>query len=365
MTTQSVDGVLIVGGGYAGVHTARSVRQGGFSASIVDPTGRHEFVTRLAAVAGGTAPTTDASAPLEDFVDTVIRGTMTAVRDGEIDLDDGTTLVADALVVTVGSRPVTPPVEGLDLAWPLRSEADALALRAEIEGTESVTIIGGGATGVQLAGAIAVAHPSISITLIEGNEQLLTGMRGATSRDALRVLSGRGVDVRFGDIVDSIESDGVMLDGERIAGLPVWAAGFEAAAGDFGFPITQDGRVPVDRYLRVDGWERTFAAGDITLHPDGNGGAFPMSAQIAVQAGDAAGRNAVSLMRDKPLTDVKLDHKGWVIDLGGHRGLAEIGPFPITAPFLDLFPPALHWGIDMKHLIETRGLAGISNRPGA
>lgn len=186
MTTSSVDGILIVGGGYAGVHTARSVRRAGCSASIVDPTGRHQFVTRLAAVAGGSAPISDASAPLEDFVETVILGTMTAVRDGEVDLDDGTTLVADALVVTAGSRPIAPPVEGLHFARPLRTEADSLALRTEIEQADAVTIVGGGATGVQLAGAIAATYPSIAVTLIDGADQLLTGMgeRSAAMRCA-------------------------------------------------------------------------------------------------------------------------------------------------------------------------------------
>lgn len=365
MTTRSVDGVLIVGGGYAGVHTARSVRRAGCSASIVDPTGRHDFVTRLAAVAGGTAPTSDASAPLEEFVDTVILGTMTSVRDGEVDLDDGTTLIADALVVTAGARPIAPPIGGIDLAWPLRTEADALALRSEIDRADAVVIVGGGATGVQLAGAIASTHPSISITLIDGEDQLLTGMGGATSRDALRILTDRGVDVRLGNDIESIESDGVVLDGERIKGVPVWAAGFEARADEFGLPTDDDGRVLVDRFLRVKGWERTFAAGDVALHFAGDGAVLPMSAQIAVQAGDAAGRNAVRLARQDVLKEAKLGHKGWVLDLGGHRGLAEFGPIAITAPFLDLIPPALHWGIDVKHLIETRGLCGISDRPGA
>lgn len=173
------------------------------------------------------------------------------------------------------------------------------------------------------------------------------------------------MDVRLGDNVDSIEADGVVLDGQRIAGAPVWAAGFEARAGDYGLPTVDDGRVLVDRFLRVEGWERTFAAGDITHHPDGNGGFLPMSAQIAVQAGDAAGRNAARLVGGAALEPVRLGHRGWVLDLGGCRGLAEIGPFPITAPFLDLLPPAMHWGIDMKHLIETRGFSGIGNRPGA
>ena len=365
MTTRAVDGVLVVGGGYAGVHTARSVRRAGRSASVVDPTGRHDFVTRLAAVAGGASPVSDASAPLADFADEVITASMVAVRDGEVDLDDGTTLQAEAVVITAGAVPMKPPIDGLDHAFPLRTEHHALTLRARIEAADAVVIVGGGATGVQLAGAIAATHPTVSVTVIDGSDRLLEGMGEATGCDAERILRERGVSLRLGSEVDEIFENGVSVDGETITGLPIWAAGFEARAGDFGLPINDEGRVMVDQFLRVEGWTKTFAAGDIVVHHDSSGDELPMSAQIAVQAGDIAGRNAVRVLRGDTMDRAGLGHRGWVLDLGGRRGLAEVGPVALTAPFLDLFPPALHWGIDMKHLLETRGLAGIRERPGA
>lgn len=365
MTSRAVDGVLIVGGGYAGVHAARSVRQTGRSATIVDPTGHHDFVTRLAAVAGGTAPVSDASAPLSDFVDDVIVGSMVAVRDGEVDLDDGTTLVAGAVVVTAGAVPITPPIDGIGHAYPLRTASDALRLRVEIEASDEVVIVGGGATGVQLAGAIATSHPSMTVTIVDAAERLLAGMSETSGNDAARILRERDVRVVLGSQVDEIYERGISIDGDVIDGLPVWAAGFAARADHFGLPADDEGRVIVDRFLRVDGWTSTFAAGDIALHLDRSGEELPMSAQIAVQAGGLAGRNAVRVMRGDALDRGGLTQRGWVLDLGGHRGLAEFGPVELTAPLLDLLPPALHWGIDLKHLIETRGLAGISDRPGA
>lgn len=364
MTSRAVDGVLIVGGGYAGVHAARSVRQSGRAATIVDPTGRHDFVTRLAAVAGGTAPVSDASAPLSDFADDVIIGSMVAVRDGEVDLDDGTTLTANAVVITAGSVPVKPPIGGIEHTYSLRTEADAISLRAEIEACDDVVIVGGGATGVQLAGAIATMHPKATVTIVDASERLLAGMSEDSGNDAARILRERGVHVVLGSQVDEIYEHGISVDGDVIDGLPVWAAGFEARADDFGIPADDEGRVLVDRFLRVEGWTSTFAAGDIALHLTRGGDELPMSAQIAVQAGDVAGRNAVRLLRSDTLDRAGLTQRGWVLDLGGNRGLAEFGPVALTAPFLDLLPPALHWGIDLKHLIETRGLAGISDRPG-
>ena len=73
--------------------------------------------------------------------------------------------------------------------------------------------------------------------------------------------------------------------------------------------------------------------------------------------------DANRLLRRSPLRRAKITHKGWVLDLGGHRGLAEIGPIELTSPLLDLVPPLLHWGIDVKHLLDTRGLAGLTDRP--
>ncbi len=365
MTTRAVDGVLIVGGGYAGVHAARMVRRAGRCATIVDPTGRHDFVTRLASVAGGSAPVSDAATPLSSFADDVVVAEMTQVRDGEVDLADGTTLTADVVIVTAGAVPIAPAVVGIEHAAPLRTEDDAIALRRKIDSNDSVVIVGGGATGVQLAGAIAATDPTTTVTVIDGSDRLLAGMSAASGRDAMRILRERGVAIRLGSDVDEISRFGVTVDGETIAGLPVWAAGFEARADDFGLPVDDAGRVLVDRFLRVERWTNTFAAGDIALHTASNGDELPMSAQIAVQAGEVAGRNAVRVMRGDTLDRARLGHRGWVLDLGGNRGIAEVGPVALTAPFLDLFPPALHWGIDMKHLIETRGLAGIADRPGA
>lgn len=188
MRRAAVDGVLVVGGGYAGVHAARSVIRAGRRAFIVDPTGRHDFVTRLAAVAGGTAARSDASAPLADFSDDVIVGAMTALSDGEVTLDDGRILTADAVIVTAGAVPIDAPVPGLEHAFVLRTADDALELREEVEHASSVVIVGGGATGVQLAGAVASRHPETAVSLVDAADSLLAGMSEELGADAARIL---------------------------------------------------------------------------------------------------------------------------------------------------------------------------------
>ena len=228
------------------------------------------------------------------------------------------------------------------------------ALRDAIAAADALVVIGGGATGVQLAGAAAHTHPDLTITLVDGGDNLLAGMGGSTSRGAERILRDRGVELVLGDEVDSIDESGAQVGDRHIDGVVVWAAGFQARADHFDIPCDDQGRILVDEHLQVPGWSTTFAAGDIALHPGTDGEPLPMSAQIAVKAGESAGSNAAALVQGEPMESAELSHLGWVLDLGGHRGLAQLGPVALTAPGLDLVPPLLHWGIDVKHLVDTR-----------
>jgi len=354
-----VEGVLVVGGGYAGLHAANAVRRSGVPVTIVDRTGRHDFVTRLAAVAGGTAPTEDASRPIRSFIDRVVVGSVVEIADGSITIADGRTITADAVVVTAGSAPSRPPVDGIEFAHGIRSAEDAIALRESIASSPSVVIIGGGATGVQLAGAAAVAHPSLTIHLVEATSRLLAGMPGAFSSGAGRILEGRNVQIHRGSSVERITERGAVVDGTLLEGLVVWAGGFSALAQKYGMPTSEDGRILVDEALCVLGSERTFAAGDVAAHRGGDGDPLPMSAQIAVQAGTAAGCNAVRAVRGEPVEAIDLRQLGWVLDLGGRRGLAQVGPINLATPGADLIPPLLHDAIDLKDLVEVGGVRAL------
>ena len=354
-----VEGVLVVGGGYAGLHAATAVRRSGVPVTVVDRTGRHDFVTRLAAVAGGTAPVEDASRPLRSFVDSVVVGSVVEIADGSITIADGRTITADAVVVTAGSAPSRPPVDGIEFAHDLRSAEDAVALRRSVTSASSMVIVGGGATGIQLAGAAAVAHPSLTIHLVEATSRLLAGMPGAFSSGARRILEGRDVQFHLGSTVERITRRGAVVDGTLLEGLVVWAGGFSALAQPYGLPTSEDGRILVDETLCVLGSERTFAAGDIAAHCNSAGDPLPMSAQIAVSAGTGAGYNAVRAMRGEPVGAVDLRQVGWVLDLGGRRGLAQIGPFNLTSWGADLIPPLLHDAIDLKDLVEVGGVHAL------
>jgi NADH dehydrogenase len=375
-TKQTLSGVLVVGGGYAGLHAVRAAEREGVGVTLLDASPEHSFATRLAAVSGGTAPESDASIPLDELADTVLIGRMSEVGDGWIRLDDGRTLEADAVVVTTGAETSRPPIPGLDLAATMRTAADARALRGRIAEADAVAVVGGGASGVQLAAATAQAHPSTTVHLVEAGTSLLPGMASTMGRNAARILEQRGVQVHLQTAVDEISEDGVHTSKGWISGIVVWVGGFAADASSLGLPVDDAGRVLIDDDLSVQSMERTFAAGDIAAHRDGDGAQLPMSAQVAVRAGTAAGRNAARLIKGARTRSVQLAQLGWVMDLSGGRGLAELGPlpaptlqlgdrrlalgpFPLAAPLLDLVPPLLHDGIDAKNVLEIAGLGAL------
>ncbi len=356
---EQIDGVLIIGGGYAGLHAAAAVQHAGIPVTVVDRTGRHDYVTRLAAVAGGTGTLDDASSPVRSFVDRVIEGTVAKVHDGSATLEDGRILQAEAVIVTAGSSSSRPPIEGIGNAHALRSAEDAIKLRSLIAGANSLVIIGGGATGVQLAGAVAIAHPSICVHLIEGSARLLGAMPPELGAGAQRILTGRNVNVYLGSNVDEITESGAVCKGGLLEGLVVWAGGSEAPGQQFGLPAAENGRILLDPTLRVEGYKRTFAAGDTALHRRIDGEPLPMSAQIAVRAGAAAGQNAVRLLKGEEPESVDLRQLGWVLDLGGRRGLAQVGSLNLSQGGVDLIPPLLHEVIDLMGLIETGGFTAL------
>jgi NADH dehydrogenase len=358
--TQHVDGVLVVGGGYAGLHAASAVADAGVAVTVLEPMGRHDFVTRLAAVAGHTAPTSDASRDLTSFGHDVITGSAIGLADGEVTLDDGSRRSADAVVFCAGAGETLPPIDGIDHALPLRIADHAAAIRERLDPQRPVTIIGGGATGVQLAGAISASRAASVVRIVEMESRLLSTMQPDSSRGAERILRDRGVDVLVDATVERIGADHVVVDGEELPGIVVWAGGFAPRTDGLDVELNEKGQIVIDECLRVAGMTRTFAAGDVAEHRTQAGDGLPMAAQIAVQAGEVAGANAARVVRGAEPERASLSHRGWVLDLSGQRGVAEIGGISLSGPFADLIPPFLHDAIDLKSLFGMGGFSALS-----
>lgn len=358
--------VVVIGGGTAGAHASATLLRAGLAVTIVEPTRSHQFLTRLAAVAGGTQPPGDAGAPLDEMFDaTVVGDKAVAVHGGQVILESGETLAADAVVLTAGAEPADAPIDGLGMALPLRSAAHALTLREAIASSTAITVVGGGPTGCQLAGAVASHHQDIAVTVVEGGDRLMGSFSERLGRHAGDVLSARGVEVRLGVPAERVEADRVVLaDGAAVAGTPVWTGGYEATMDTFG--PTRDGRLQVDGWGRVIGQETVYAAGDAAAHTDGSGELHAMSAQIAAQAGRQVARNVVAMLSGRAQFDLRLRDRGWVVDLGGGVGVAELLGLTIACPPADRLVPLLHTAIDLRNLFQLGGLDFVRRfRPGS
>lgn len=371
--------VVIIGGGYAGAHAARrAVRTGAphdVRVVVVGEGGRHPFAPRYAAVAAGRAPQGDLAAPLTSLLGDL--GPRVEEHGGRVErvdhatrtvhLTDGTHHRYDALVVTSGAGVATPPVDGLaEHARMLSSVEAVVALRAELTaphavGAGGVVVIGGGATGVQLAAEVAHTRPDRDVTLVEAADRVLPQEPRSLGRAAARLLRSAGVTVRLAADVAEVHDGGARLeDGTSLRGVVVWAGGWRAD-GNRLLPQapTADGRLQVGLDLEVAGHDGVFAAGDVAAHHDVLGRPLAMSAQIAAQAGEVAGHNAVTWLRGRPTKPAVLLELGRVLDLGGGVGVARMGPLRFTRRPLDRVPPLLHLAIDVRHLWQVGRLHGV------
>lgn len=365
--------VLVVGGGYAGVTAAQAAAARGSDVVLVDQTGRHELLPRLAQVAGGTAPIGDAWVPLAAVVGP--RTTVVTDRVTRVDTEarhavtaTGTVIGYDAAVIAVGAVPSTPAIPGLeDHAWLCKTAHQAVELRQRIATAAALVIVGGGATGSQLAGEAIAAHPGLPITLVDAEADLLPGIAPTLARAARRQLEDAGVCVRTGTGLAEVDADGAVLaDGTRIDGLVVWAGGF-AASGHHLTPAAAhcNGRLVVDATGTVPGHGPLLAAGDAAAARGTDGAVLPQSAQVATRAGAAVGRNAARIAAGSTAEPIRLRHLGWVIPLGARRGVADLAGARVRGPGR-LAVRALHDVIDARHLLELGGTAlWRAHRPGA
>ncbi len=362
--------VVIIGGGYAGVHATHAAIQAGGHVTLIEPTGRHGLVTRGAAIAGGRSPLTDADLDLQELFDP---SAVEVVASPAVGLDhaartvataDGRRWPGESVVITSGAVPAPPPVEGAaDHAWQLGSIADAIAVRARLATAGSVVVVGGGATGVQLAAEVASAYPDRQVTVVEAGPRLLPDEPSPLGHSASRILRAAGVHVRTTTPVLSVTARGVRLaNAVHLDGVVLWAGGWQPTGAALlpTAPVT-DGRLQVDTDLQVLGHPGIFAAGDVAHHLDVARRPLPMSAQIAVQAGAAAGRNAVTWGRSGYTRHPRLIELGRVVQMGADRGVARMGPLRLGTRPTDRLVPLLHLTIDLRHLWRLGGLGAVQH----
>ena len=350
--------VVIVGAGFAGLSAVGKLRKSGFRVTVIDKNLYSTFQPLLYQVATGGLNPGDVAFPVGGFTTRkdarYIRGDLVAIDQGArtVRLAGGREIGYDYLILATGVSANYFGVKGAaDNTFGLYTRADAIVLRdhimnafewlsADPDGHRecAVTVVGGGATGVELAGTLGelrsdvlrVTFPDVDpermhIRLVEMAPELLMPFNPKLRAYTRRQLVKRGIDIRVNTTIDEVTPDQVLLaDGTRHrSDLTVWTGGVAAAdsVGSWGLPQGKSGRLLVGSDLRVEGTDRIFATGDIALDQENPS---PQLAQPALQEGRHAAEQIVHLVRGEPTQPFHYHDKGTMATIGRRSAVVEL-----------------------------------------
>ena len=371
--------VVILGGGFGGLNAAQKLKRAPVEVTLIDRRNFHLFQPLLYQVATGSLSPGEIAAPLRGVL---ARQKNTRVLLGEAaDIDpqakkvillDGAAFEYDSLIVATGSqssyyghdgwREWAPSLKSVEEATAIRHKILYAFERAERAGSEeearawlTFVIVGAGATGMELAGALAeIANETLKndfrkinpqeakILLLEGGPRVLTSFPEDLSSKAERLVEKLGVLVLKGVMVTEIDRDGVTYDtahgSERLAAKTVlWAGG--VMANEFGRKLAErtkattdrSGRIKVNPDLTVPEYPGVFLIGDLALSHGQNGKPLPGVAQVAIQGGAYAARAIRARLQGKPeLPPFRYFNKGDMAVIGRAAAIADIFGFHLS-----------------------------------
>ena len=357
--------VVIIGAGFGGLTAARALSKHA-QVTLID---RHNFQTFLpllyqVSTAGLAA----------DHVAYPIRGALRKTNvqfrmgtpeklnaaSNELTLADGHVIKYDHLVIAMGSTTADFGIAGVkENALGMKTVGEALTIRSEVmrsfeemcrQGNQDkldIAIVGGGPTGVEMAGAFAElvrgplhsdyaeAADRVRVSIIEAGPRLVPSFSESLSNKTQKDLEKLGVKVLTNTSVKEVLPDSILtLDGNSIpADTTVWAAGVKGvpAMEQLNLPITR-GRIDVSSTLQVTGYENVWAIGDIAGAVGADGIPLPMVAPVAMQQGRFLAKQIQALIEAKPLLNFKYKDKGSMATIGRHKAIVEVKGIRISGP---------------------------------
>jgi NADH dehydrogenase len=356
--------IVILGGGFGGLYTARGLKGVEAKVTLVDRHNYHLFQPLLYQVATAGLNPSDIALPIRGILRkqrnvTVIMseavGVDTARR--SLQLGDGE-ITYDYLVIATGAtHSYFGHPEWERFAPGLKTIDDALEIRRRVlvafEAAErqedpqqqrallTFVVIGGGPTGVELAGALAeiarqtmvrdfrrIRPESARVLLIEGRDRVLPPYPPELSEKARRQLEELGVEVITGEAVTGIDANGVSLGGRFIASKTIlWGAGVQASplAKTLGVPLDAAGRVMVEPDLTIPGHPEVFVIGDLAAVRQRDGSFVPGVAPAAIQAGKHTAENVRRALEGQPMRPFRYRDKGSLATIGRAAAVADFG----------------------------------------
>ncbi|MBS1156111.1 MAG: pyridine nucleotide-disulfide oxidoreductase family protein [Proteobacteria bacterium] len=361
--------VVIVGAGFGGLAVVRALQKAPVDIVVIDRRNHHLFQPLLYQVAAAVLSPAEIATPIRSLLSglpnvTVMMGEVesvdTSAKQVRANMGDHQEKVDyDYLVLATGSRhtyfgndhweAIAPGLKTIDDATAIRNKMLLAFERAEMSSDPeeisrllTIAVIGGGPTGVEMAGTISeLAHAALSrefrninpkqtrVILIEGSPRVLASFPEKLSSAAANALRKLGVEVYQNARVTDCNANGVVIGDKLIpAGTIIWAAGVQAspAAAWLGVEADRAGRVKVEANFSVSGRENVFVIGDTATQTDAKGKVVPGVAQGAIQGGEHVGLQILARITGKPApAPFRYRNMGNMATIGRHAAVADFG----------------------------------------
>ena len=394
--SESIPHVVIVGGGFGGLAVARALARSAVRITVIDRRNHHLFQPLLYQVAMAGLSPADISAPIRAVLSGQANAEVLLAEVSGVELagrvlhTERGPLSYDWLVLAAGACTTYFGHPEWEAHAPgLKDLGDAIEIRHRIllafEAAErerdpaerarllTFVVIGGGPTGVELAGSLAelartvlaqdfrhIDPTSARVVLVDGGQRVLTGFSLELSAAAEAQLQRLGVTVRFGHRVEAVDAQGITVGGERVeAGTVLWAAGVTGSplSQTLGVPLDRVGRVVVEPDCSLPGHPEVFCIGDMAGSLDDRGAPLPGLAPVAMQQGRFVGRVIRDVLSGYPLARPRFRYRdqGSMATIGRSAAVAQLGRIELSG-FIAWFA----WlAIHILFLIDFRNRAVV------